>query len=114
MLNQNLKEYISLYVASVAFVNLVPGPWRKWSRYGEPLDAWTGMHFLWGAIARHYGLSFNEMMVLSLGNEIAEDFIRKNIPQFKWGKGESFSNIYLDVAANAAGWLAARQIWGPR
>ena len=112
MIDKNVRNYLLLYGASVAFANVVDGPWRRWSREAKNFNGWTAMHLLWGGIAYKFDLSLNQTLALSVLNEAVELWLRKNHPVAMWGDPESKLNVAIDVAANAGGWLAARKLLG--
>jgi hypothetical protein len=104
-----LVSYSLAYGAYVAFLHVVPGPWRNWKRgyEGQALDPWTLQHVLWGVIARRWGLTQGQLLALSAANELIEYGVRSRRPDLLWGTPETPANVAVDIAANAAGWWIA-------
>lgn len=109
MLSSNVKKYLIEYAIYVAFIHLYPGykPWKKWAGNRTlTWDTWSYTHLVWGAIARYQDVSFNELLILGVGNEIFE-FIWH---YFKfpgiWGEGETLANSLVDLVTNQVGWAS--------
>jgi len=100
-----MGKFILTYVAYVAAINTLPGPWEKWKEgfEGKPLDKWSLTHVAWGAIARAMGVTFDELIMLSASNEVLDQAIRTQNPSLLWGEPESPANVAADIALNLVG-----------
>ena len=102
-------RFVGAYFAVAVFMNVVPGPRQRWDK-GQVIDKYTWAHVAWGAIAERMGVTAEQLLALSVCNEVGEAVIRRNWPQLTWGAPETPANIALDIGANMAGWELARRL----
>lgn len=98
-----MSRFITAYVAYVAAMNLLPGPWRDWPK-GRYVDPWTVTHIAWGMVAKRMGIDLSTLIGLTVLNELGEAWLRANRPDLVWGSPETSENVIVDVAATVAGW----------
>lgn len=100
-----LVTFSAAYAAYVWLLHNVDGPWRRWKK-GDAIDMWTFTHVLWGVIGKRWGLTANEMVVLSVLNEAGEAWVRANRPDLLFGSPESNANVIVDVGVTMAAFAA--------
>lgn len=105
-MNNNLLKFSALFGAYVLALHKIDGPWRNWTRKGEgaTFDTWTLTHFVWGGIAREFGINLTTLNLLGIGNEAVEFYLRKTKFLGLWGEPETPMNMMTDLIAAAAGW----------
>ena len=101
-LDSRLLSFIGAYSAYVLFVNNVDGPWVNWKKTPGVYDNWTWTHVAWAAIAKRWGITLEELIMLSVVNEGAEYALRQLRPDILFGTEESLGNVVRDIAWTAA------------
>lgn len=98
-----MRKFVALYLAYVAALHYVDGPWKGWKK-GAVVDNWTYTHIVWGMIAKKMGLTLDELFLLEVINELGEGIVRETRPDLTFGSPESWSNIGMDFVSTNVGW----------
>ena len=101
MIDKRLLSFVAAYGAYFAFLHVVDGPWRHWKKTPGVYDNWTLTHLAWAALAKRWGITFNELMTLTVVNEGLEYALRQTRPDLLFGTEESWGNVARDVAYTA-------------
>lgn len=100
-LDKRMLSFIAAYAAYVVGVHVIEGPWQNWKKTPGVYDNWTWTHVIWGAIAKQWGITLEELMLLSVANEGAEWALRQTRPDILFGTEESVGNVARDLAWTA-------------
>lgn len=99
--DKRLFSFIAAYGAYFVFLHAVDGPWTGWKKKPGLYDNWTLTHLAWAAIAKRWGITLEELMIMTVANEGAEWVLRQTRPDLLFGTEESWGNVARDVALTA-------------
>lgn len=101
-------RYISSFIATVAALHIIDGPWHRWST-DKAIDPWFFTHIGWGVIAARMGITPRDYWLMVAANGAVEMLSRAQKLPIVWGSRETPANVVMDVVANAVGYYPFRR-----
>ena len=103
-------EFCGLYIFYVLGIHLIKGPWQGWTSQQRTLDEWTLTHLTWGYLGQKFKIPLSSLLLLSIGNEVLEAYLRQIKFLGIWGDPETIANIAGDLGVTSLGWLTRKKL----